>query len=151
MSGELVMDDFARRSAAAKLGWERRRAGQSGGSELSGVAGELSAAASRVGRASSEVLLGQARKMRDTGKQLAPVGRTGDTRSTIDVFAAGTDRKARLGDLDVEVGPTTWYAHFPERGTVNRGPRPFMAPAFDQHVDDVVSGLLRIAADDLLW
>jgi HK97 gp10 family phage protein len=119
--------------------------------DLRGIARDLERAGAQAERAASKSLLGTGGKIRDTGKQRAPVGRTGDTQRSIDVFAAGSDRKAREGDLDVEVGPTTWYAHFPERGTSQRGPRPFMGPAFDEHVEEGVRDLLRIAADDLLW
>lgn len=108
----------------------------------------------------SEVVLDSGEKMASSMRQRAPVA-SGDLRDSIGVFGAsktvtdpyGGKTKVPLsaapGDLSVEVGPTVWYAHFPERGTSRQAPKPYAAPAFDEHVEDFVAKVLDVAADNL--
>ncbi len=66
---------------------------------------------------------------------------TGATKNSIDmdVLADGD------GKVEVEVGPTTWYAPLLERGTERMPPRPFMGPAFDAVEDTYVAAIAAIA------
>lgn len=65
-----------------------------------------------------------------TGKMLAPVD-TGALRASIStsVIDAG---------LGVEVGPTVHYGGYNEFGTSRMAPRPYMGPALDRHIPELV-------------
>jgi HK97 gp10 family phage protein len=118
--------------------------------DIAALAADFARAGQRAKGALSEVVIDTGDKIVATGKELAPVA-SGDTRDSIGLWRSRSDRPAQAGDLDVEAGPTTWYAHFKERGTVKMAPQPYMGPAFDRHVEGFVSGLLDVASDDLLW
>ncbi len=121
--------------------------------DIDRLSSDFEKAQKQTKRLVSEVVLDTGEKIAGTMRELAPVGATGDLKGTIAVFVAG--RKASMtwhaakGDLDIEVGPTVWYAHFPERGTAHHAPRPYAGPAFDRHVEGFVKDVFDAAADNL--
>lgn len=78
------------------------------------------------------------RRIASTMKADAPK-RTGAMADSVsaDVRSAGTG-------VALEVGPTVDYAPFVEDGTRYMEPQPFVAPAFDRHLD----GFIRAIAQD---
>ncbi len=118
--------------------------------ELAELASDLANAGRTVKGTVSELVLDTGTQIAGTMKDLVPVA-SGETRDTIDVFEAGSDRKAGPGSTDIEVGPTTWWAHLPERGTSNMAPQPYAGPAFDRHVPEFLKDVLEVASDDALW
>lgn len=118
--------------------------------DLAAIARDLDRAASRAEREVSQSLLRTGDRIKDAGKQNVPTA-SYKTQESIDVFATGDSRKARPGDLDIEVGPTTWYAHFPERGNSRHAGVAYMGRAFDSNIEGGLKNLFDVAADDLLW
>ena len=117
--------------------------------DIAQLASDFQKAQKQVKRMVSEVVLDTGEQVAVTMRELAPVGATGVLKATIDVFRAGGTMGAATGDLDIEVGPTVWYGHFPERGTAHHAPRPYAGPAFDRHVEGFVKDVFDVAADTL--
>jgi HK97 gp10 family phage protein len=117
--------------------------------DIDRLASDFQKAQKQAKRLVSEVVLDTGDQVADTMRELAPVGATGDLEATIDVFRTGGTMVAATGDLDIEVGPEVWYAHFPERGTSHHAPRPYAGPAFDRHVEGFVREVFDVAADTL--
>jgi HK97 gp10 family phage protein len=120
--------------------------------DLDRLSSDFVRAQKQTKRLVSEVVLDTGDQVADTMRELAPVA-SGDLKATIDVFQAGRNAAMTMhaapGDLSVDVGPTVWYAHFPERGTSRQSPTPYAGPAFDRHVEGFVRDVLDVAADNL--
>lgn len=128
--------------------------------DLDRLSSDFEKARTATKRAVSKVVLDYGEKVADSARQLVPVD-TGDLRDSIFVTGAsktvkdseGNKAKALLsaaaGDLRVDVVAQDWKAGFIERGTVKKAPRPFLSPAFDQHVEGFVTEVLEIAGDSL--
>jgi HK97 gp10 family phage protein len=133
--------------------WSRTRLRRNPVTDIDRLASDFQKAQKQAKRLVSEVVLKTGQQIAGTMRELAPVGATGDLKATIDVFVAG--RKERMtwhaakGDLNIEVGPTVWYAHFTERGTSHHGPKSYAGPAFDRHVEGFVREVFDVAADTL--
>lgn len=54
-----------------------------------------------------------------------------------------------VGPMEVEIGPTTYYAPFVENGTSRMAPKPFMGPAADRNEDAFVRAMEIIAEEAL--
>lgn len=114
--------------------------------DLDALASDLGKARQATDRFVSKVVLDYGDKIADTMRQNAPVA-SGELRDSIGAEVAG--RGVFAGGISVDVGPTVWYAHFPERGTSRQSPRPYAGPAFDQHVEGFVREIFDVAADNL--
>lgn len=102
-------------------------------SELHELAGDLAGAAATVAVGASVAVRSSIDDIVDTARATVEVD-SGQTRDSIgyELDAAG---------LEAEAGPTTWWAHFVEGGTVRLPPRPFMGPALDAHTPDFVDAI----------
>lgn len=101
---------------------------------MAGLEREWSQAVTR----GAEAVAQTAKKIEATARELAPVGPTGDLRSSIHTSGTGTFR---------EVGPSARYGRFVEFGTFKDAPQPFMWPAADRHEGDLVRDLERLVGE----
>ena len=69
-------------------------------------------------------------------------GATANSIGTSDLRSVGT-----MGDLTVEIGPTTYYAWFVENGTSRMAPKPFMGPAADRNEGPFQQAMSNIAEE----
>lgn len=52
-----------------------------------------------------------------------------------------------VGPMDVEIGPTTYYAKFVENGTSRMAAKPFMAPAAERHEGPFAEAMAIVAEE----
>lgn len=71
-------------------------------------------------------------------------GATANSIGTSDLRSVGT-----VGDLTVEIGPTTYYAWFVENGTSRMAPKPFMGPAADRNEGPFQQAMAQIAEEGI--
>lgn len=108
-------------------------------SELDHLAADLVATAAKAHAGAVVSVRSTLDDVVDTAKATVDVA-SGATRDSIgyDLTDAG---------LAGEAGPTTWWAHFIEGGTVTLPPRPFMGPALDAHAEGFVDAIADIGVD----
>ena len=124
------------------------RSNQTGGAVIDGldvVVDDLNRASRLAGLRASRVVTTTAKAMAETMRQLAPVA-SGRLQKSIEATAIGGGRLG-LGDLEAEVGPTAFYGHIVERGSVRTSPRPFVEPAADIHSAAFAAALERVAGE----
>lgn len=79
-----------------------------------------------------------AKKIEATARDLAPVGPTGDLKSSIHTTVTGER---------AEVGPTVRYARFVEFGTYKDAPQPYMWPAADKHEPELMGEIEKVVGN----
>ena len=109
------------------------------------VVDDLTKASLTAGLRASKVVVDTARAVEETMKQMAPVA-SGRLRDSIEATDANGGSLG-LGSLEAEIGPTMFYGHIVERGSVKTSPRPFVEPAGDMHADAFQTALERVAGD----
>lgn len=102
---------------------------------LNTLIADLAGAGIAVVPRATEVVHDVAHNIEGTGKQFVPVDE-GETRDSI-----GVDEYP----LAAVIGPTTYWAHFVENGTVYMAPQAFMGPALDRHSHELEVGIARVA------
>jgi len=112
-------------------------------SELADLADDLDRSVDRVGAQRAKAVRDTADAIVATARRLVSVD-TGRTRSSIGYDLEGDGRSAAMTAV---IGPTTFYARFVEHGTAKAPPRPFMAPAADQHENEFVDVISDIGGD----
>lgn len=93
-----------------------------------------------------------AQPIADTAAHLAPDDpRTGGKDLHSSILVQSVPAKKRENDVEVAVGPSqqTFYGMFQEFGTARHGPKPFLRPAWDGHVMEVLSGIKNTLADEI--
>lgn len=110
---------------------------------LETLTASLARKAGTVGTRGAQVVRRNAARIEQLSKQLVPVD-TGATKNSIGVDTAGDGRFAAI---TATIGPTTGYAHFLERGTSRRAPRPFMVPALNRVTPGFVADCEALAGD----
>ena len=114
-----------------------------GGSEIAANVARLSKALPAPIR--RKILADAGEIIAERARELAP-SRTGNLRDSIvvsDRVRAGVGQGLTIGDDDasVFVGPTAFYGHMVEFGTVKSAAHPFMRPAWDQTKDEVAEAI----------
>lgn len=115
----------------------------SGLGELDTLTAPLKRAGGSVGAKGAKVVRRNAARVERFGKQYVSVD-TGATKNSIGVDTTGD---GRLGEIGAEIGPTTDWAPFLERGTSRMPPYAFMGPAFDRVQPDFVADCEALVAD----
>lgn len=100
-------------------------------SHIDALAAQLRAAAVEVQPVVSREVVTAARQVRDIARTLAPE-RSGRLKESIE--ATGTRGGALVAgkSLNADIGPTVFYGHMVEGGTVKQPPQPYMGPAIDR-------------------
>ena len=109
------------------------------------VVDDLDRASRLAGLRASRVVTTTAKAMAETMRSMAPVA-SGRLQRSIEATALDGGRLG-LGDLEAEIGPTAFYGHIVERGSVRTSPRPFVEPAGDMHAAAFEAALERVAGD----
>jgi HK97 gp10 family phage protein len=88
-------------------------------------------AAKTIDREISTAIKTTAEGIRETQRSLVPVA-SGQTRKSIKVSGPNGARWTPT-TVEAEIGPTWFVGRLIELGTVNMGPRPFVAPSYEPH------------------
>lgn len=114
------------------LSWESAEVGK--------LAGDFARAGVRTVRDGQKLVRDSAQQLASDGKDRAPK-RTGRLSRSIDYDMVGL--------LEAEVGPTVFYAHYPEFGTSKMAPEPYMGPATDAFEGPFAGTCEKLGADIL--
>lgn len=90
--------------------------------------------------------------IRQTASELAPDDpKTSGKDLHSSIVTATTPSRNRDSDVEVSIGPSrkTFWGLFQEFGTSHSGAQPFMRPAFDSKVMQVLSGIRDRLADEI--
>jgi hypothetical protein len=107
--------------------------------ELHGLGRDLATAGLLAQSRAALVVHDTIEAVASTGRANAPRGRTGHLADSVGYDVADDG-------LSAEAGPTAWYGHFPEGGTVRSAPEPYMGPALDAHDGPFTEGIARIGS-----
>lgn len=106
-------------------------------SQLVALGADLGKAPARIGREGSKAVRKAGRQVQQTAKKIAPK-LTGELQGSIEITNQGDGRSSALS---VTVTATSAHAMFVEYGTYKDAPQPFMAPAGDAALAELVAGI----------
>lgn len=99
------------------------------------LAVDLDTAGDQVRPRMSRAIRKTAHDIERTAKRICPVD-TGNLRNSISTSISGG-----AATITAEIGPTADYAGYVEEGTSRQAPQPYMRPAFDAEVPQLLAAL----------
>lgn len=114
-------------------------------SELYALSDVLAKAPNITRMGVSHAVVGSAKDIQSTAKELAPKRRRARLANSIRATALNGGRLKAGESLDAEIGPTVFYGHMVEGGTATQPPQPYMGPALDQHLPALETRITNVA------